>query len=89
MICDLNKRRIIEYQKAKCREKIAFHAKNVVLQSMISFMCFIGGMYAGQKRSVWVPLFIAPTAAASVSKLATHESKRRRYKEILNELEKG
>ena len=88
MITDLDKRRIIEYQKAKCRERISFHTKNVVLQSIVSLMCLVGGTYAGHKKSIWVPLVIAPAAAESVSKFSEHESKRRRYKEILKGLER-
>ena len=89
MINDLNTCRIIEHQKAKCREKIEFHTKNVILQSMVSFLCVCGGFYAGTKRSIVVPLVLAPGAVASCSKLTEHETKRRRYKEILNELERN
>ena len=89
MITDLDKRRIIERQKAECREKIAFHTRNVVLQSMISCMCLIGGASAGYKKSIWVPLVIAPAASESVSKFSEHESKRRRYTKILNNLERS
>ncbi len=88
MINDLNTRHIIEHQKAKCRKKIEFHAKNMILQSIISFLCVCGGFYAGTKRSIVVPLVLAPSTIASCSTLAKHETKRRRYKEILNELEK-
>ena len=88
MIMDWDRKRIIERQKAECREKIEFHTKNVILQSMISFLCVAGGMYAGQKKSIAVPLVLAPTAAASCKELTKHESKRRQYKEILKTLEK-
>ncbi len=89
MIYDLDRRRIIEHQKAKCREKISFHTQNVVLQCIVSFLCVVGGTYAGQKKSIAVPLILAPTAAASCSKLTEHEAKRRRYKEILKGLERS
>jgi len=89
MVNDLNAYHIIEHQKAKCREKIDFHTKNVILQSMVSFLCVAGGVYAGQKKSILVPLVLASATAASCSKLAEHETKRRRYKEILNELERS
>jgi hypothetical protein len=56
---------------------------------MVSLMCVIGGVYAGQKKSIVVPLVLAPIAGASISKLASHETKRQRYKEILNELERN
>ena len=85
---DLEKRRIIERKKATCREKISFHTQNVVLQSIVSLMCLVGGAYAGQKKSVWVPLVIAPAAAVSISKMANHESKRKQYTKALRELEK-
>ena len=78
---------IIEHQKARLRARIDLHKKNVILQSVVSFLCVAGGIYAGQKRSLLVPLVIAPCAATSFSKLAQHESKRRRHKEILDELE--
>ncbi len=84
-----NRYRILEIQKARCRNKIKFHTENLILQSIISFLCVAGGIYAGQKRSVWVPLVLAPTAAASCSKLATHTAKRMRWKDILNDLERN
>ena len=80
---------IIEHQKARCREKIEFHARNVVLQSIVSLLCVGGGIYAAQKRNIIVPLILAPTAAASCSQLTKHEIKRRRYKEILDNLERN
>ncbi len=86
---DWKRRRIIEHQKAHCRDKIEFHTKNVILQSIVSFLCVAGGIYAGQKRSIVVPLVLAPCVTASCSTLAKHETKRQRYKEILNELEKA
>ena len=79
---------IIEHKKAECREKIRFHTQNVILQSIISLMCIVGGTYAGQKKSIWVQLVLAPTAVESVSRLTKHESKRRQYKKTLTELEK-
>ena len=88
MIMDLKRRRIIERQKAEYREKIKFHTLNVVLQSIISLMCVVGGTYAGTKRSIWVPLVLAPTAAESISILTKHEAKRKQYTKALNELEK-
>ena len=81
--------RTLEIQKARCREKIRLHTENVILQSIISFLCVAGGIYAGQKQSIVVPLVLALTAAASCSKLTEHETKRRRYKEILNRLERN
>ena len=89
MITELNRRRILEYQKQKCRRNIDFHAKNVALQSIVSLLCVVGGTYAGQRRSIMAPLVLAPMAAVSCSKLATHETKRRRYKEILKSLERN
>ncbi len=85
----LEQKKIVEHQKQRCRTKIDFHKKNIILQSMVSLMCVIGGVYAGQKKSIAVPLVLAPMAAASMSKLASHETKRQRYKEILNELERN
>ncbi|MGN0919787.1 MAG: hypothetical protein ACI4OR_03410 [Alphaproteobacteria bacterium] len=85
---DWERYRVREIQKARCRQKIEFHTKNVLLQSMVSFLCVAGGIYAGSKKSIAVPLVLAPTASASCSKLATHETKRRHYKEILGELER-
>lgn len=85
----LEQKRIIERQKQRCREKIEFHKKNVILQSMVSLICVTGGIYAGQKKSTAVPLVLAPMAGASMSTLAKHETKRQRYKEILNELERN
>ena len=80
---------IIEHQKARCREKIEFHTRNVLLQSMVSLLCVAGGAYAGTKKSIVVPLVLVPCAAASCSKLAEHETKRQRYKEILDGLERN
>ena len=88
MFPDYDRRRVIERKKAVCREKISFHTQNVVLQSMITFLCVAGGTYAGQKRSILVPLVLAPTAATSFSKFAKHESKRQYYKRTLEELER-
>ena len=84
----INDYHIIERQKAKCREKIDFHTRNVILQSMISLMCVAGGVYAGTKKSIVVPLVLAPAVSASCTELAKHESKRQRYQKILNQLEK-
>ena len=88
MILDLDRRRIIERQKARCHEKVDFHARNVVLQSFVSLFFVSAGLHYAQKNSVIVPLIAAPSAAVSLSKLTTHEIKRRRYTKILNELEK-
>lgn len=85
----LEQKRIIERQKQRCRERMEFHRKNVILQSMISLMCVAGGIYAGQKKNIVVPLVLAPMAGASMSTLAKHETKRQRYKEILNGLERN
>ena len=85
----INDYHIIECQKAKCREKIAHHTRNVVLQSFVSLFFVSAGIHYAQKRSVIVPLVAAPSAACSLSKLTTHEIKRRRYKEILEGLERG
>jgi len=89
VVLDWNRYKILEIQKARCREKINFHKKNVILQSVVSLMCLAGGVYAGQKRSIIVPLILAPMASASCTTLAKHETKRQRYKEILNELERN
>ena len=80
---------IIEYQKARCREKIGFHKANVFLQSFVSLFFVSAGLHYVQKKSIVVPLVAAPSAACSLSKLATHETKRRRYKKILTELERN
>ena len=89
MVMNLDRRRIIERQKIECREKIDFHTRNVVLQSFVSLFFVSAGIHYAQKRSVIVPLVAAPSAAYSLSKLTTHEIKRRRYKEILEVLERG
>ena len=88
MINNLEERHIIERQKAECRERIDFHTKNVVLQSFVSLFFVSAGLHYAQKRSVVVPLVAAPSAACSLSKLAKHETKRRRYKEILECMER-
>ena len=88
MMHDLNRRRIIERQKAKCREKINFHAQNVMLQGFVSLFFISAGLHYAQKKNIVVPLVAAPLSAFSLSKLVTHETKRRRYKAILNELER-
>ena len=85
---DWKRRRIIEQQKERCREEIRFHKKNVILQSVISFLCVAGGICAGQKRSVLVPLVLAPMVATSCSNLAKHEATRRHRQKILEELER-
>lgn len=85
---DWKRRRIIEQQKERCRKEIQFHKQNVILQGIISFLCVAGGIYAGQKRSILVPLVLAPTAAASCSNLAKHEAIRRHRQKILEELER-
>ena len=89
MIYEYDRRRIIERKKIQCREKIEFHKKNKALQLLVSFACVAGGIYAGQKESIIVPLVLAPTAAASCSKLIEHEIKRKHYEEILNRLERN
>ena len=86
---DWNRYRVLEIQKARCRDKIKFHTENVILQSLVSLLCVAGGVYAGQKQSIVVPLVLAPMGAASCSKLAEHETKRKRYKEILDGLERN
>ena len=86
---DWKRRRVLEIQKNRCRSKISFHAQNVVLQALVSVLCVTGGMYAAQKRSIIVPLVAAPSAACSLSKLVVHETKRRRFKEILGDLERS
>ena len=78
-----------EYQKACCRERISFHKKNVILQTGVSLLCIIWGLYAAQRSSILVPLVIAPSAAMSLSKLANHETKRRQYKAQLKKLERN
>lgn len=88
MFSDYDRRRIIEHKKAVCREKIDFHKKNVILQSIITFLCVAGGTYAGQRKSIVVPLILAPMAGTSFSKFAKHESKRQYYKKTLEELER-
>ncbi len=85
---DWDRHRVLEIQKARCRSKIRLHTENVILQSLVSLLCVVGGIYAGQKNSIVVPLILAPTGAAACSKLAEHETKRRRYKGILKELER-
>lgn len=86
---DWERYKILEIQKTRCRNKIEFHKQNVILQSMVSLLCLVGGFYAGQKRSILVPLVLAPAAVASCSNLAKHEAKRQRYKEILDGLERN
>lgn len=85
---DWKRRRIIEQQKERCRKEIRFHKQNVILQGIISFLCVAGSIYAGQKRSILVPLVLAPMAAASCSNLAKHEATRRHRQKILEELER-
>jgi len=78
-----------EYQKANCHEKIAFHTKNVALQSVVSFLCIVAGLYAAQRQSVLVPFILAPSAALSLSKLSNHAASRRHYKNQLKQLERN
>ena len=85
----INDYHIIEHQKAKCRENIDFHTRRVILQSFVSLFFVSAGLHYAQKRSIIVPLVAAPSAAVSLSKLAEHETKRRRYREILNDLERN
>ena len=89
MIQDLNRHRIIEKQTAKCREKMSFHAQNVILQSFVSLFFISAGLHYATKKNVVVPLVATPSAAFSLSKLVAHETKRRYYKEILKELERN
>ena len=89
MTMDLKKRRIVEHQKAECREKIGFHTRNVVLQGFVSFFFISAGLFYAEKKSIMVPLVIAPSAACSLSKLATHETKRKYYKKTLHTFEKN
>lgn len=89
MFMDLERRRIIECQKAKCREKIDFHTKNVILQSIVSLLCVTSGFYAGTKKSIVVPLVIYPAASVSILKLTEHEAKRKKYQKLLNRLERS
>ena len=89
MMMDLDRRRVIERQKTRCREKIKFHAQNVILQGFVSLFFVSAGFLFAEKKSVIVPLVMAPSAACSLSKLTVHETKRRHYKEILNGLDKN
>ena len=68
--------------------KIDFHKKNVILQSIVSFLCIVGALAAAQRTSILVPFILAPSAAASLSKLIKHETKRRQYKAQLTQLER-
>jgi len=77
-----------EHQKACCRERVEFHKRGMILQAVVSLLCVAWALDAAPKRSILVPLVLAPSAAASLSKLAYHESKRRQYKAQLKKLER-
>ena len=87
MIIELERRRMIERQKARCREKIEFHTQNVILQSFVSLFFISAGLHYAQKNVV-VPLVAAPSATYSLSKLTAHETRRKYYKKILKGLER-
>ena len=77
-----------EHQKACCQEKVEFHKRGMILQAVVSLLCVAWAWDAAQQRSALVPLILAPSAAASLSKLAYHETKRRQYKAQLKKLER-
>ena len=85
----LNDSHILEHQKAYLRQKIQFHKKNVLLQSALSALFIFGGIRAGQRKSVLLPLVFAPSAALAVTKLEHHEKQRRQYKKQLKNLERN
>jgi len=85
----LNDPRVLEIKKTQLRDKVNFHKKNVILQSVFATILVIGGIYAGQRKSILVPLVFAPSAENSISKLGHHESQRRQYKEQLKNLERN
>lgn len=78
-----------EYKKAQLRERITFHKQNIILQSILSILLVTGGIYAGQKKSILVPLILAPSAATSVSKLEQHTNHYRNNKRQLKNLERN
>ena len=84
----IERMKIIEHQKTKCRRAIEQHTRNVVLQSLVSFVCIAGGMYGAHKKNIVIPLIAAPSSAHSLSSLMISEAKRRRYKDILENLER-
>ena len=84
----LTNKEVIEYQKARCRDNIEFHKKDVMLLGFVSFIFVTCGFIYAQKKNVRVPLVSAPCAAYSLSKLKKSEIKRRHWKEILHGLER-
>ena len=75
-----------EYKRAQLLEKINFHKSNMILQCVVSLMLVTGGLYASQRKSVWVPFIVAPSAGISLSKLAKHNTEYHRYKQQLKSL---
>ncbi len=84
----LNDSHILEHQKAYLEQKIQFHKKNVLLQGALSSLFIFGGIQAGQRKSVLVPLILAPSAVASVSKLGRHITQYQDFKKQLKNLER-
>ena len=78
-----------EHQKALLHEKIEFHKKNVILQSLISLLLVTGGIYASQRKSAWLPIVIFPSMVASISKLEKHATQRHQCKQLLRYLERN
>ena len=76
-----------ERLKAFCQTRLELHKKNVALQAVLSFLFITGGLYAASRKSVLVPFVLAPSAATSLLKLESHNSKRRFYKKHLESLE--
>ena len=77
-----------ENQKAQLHEKINFHKNNMILQCLVSAMLVTGGFYASQRKSVLVPLIVAPSVGVALSKLSKHRNEYNRCKQqfqILNE----
>lgn len=85
----INDYHMIEYKKAKCREKIRFHTQNVILQSFVSLFFVSAGLHYAEKKNIVVPLVAAPSAACALSKLVTHEEKRKEYQRVLRRLERN
>ena len=75
--------------KADLYGKVAFHKKNVILQSIASTLWIIGCLYASQRKSVYLPFILAPSTAASLTKLEKHRRQQRFYQEQLKNLERN
>ena len=85
----LKQRREIEGRKAAYHRQIDFHTKNVILQSVVSFLFIVAAIFYARKQDPLAPFVMVPSATLSLKKLESSETKRRHYKKMLENLERN